>query len=144
MIPIDFGFSRSENVLKVSFCDGPLSVIHCQPMRACIRQHFYQISQEWSQGGPVPFFVWTILVVCISRSRCLKIGSHNAILKNQDELLWCPIVRRPSCVRQCVRPCNFFKQLLLWNHSLDFDHTSQKWSLGGPLPKLFKPFQLVA
>jgi len=38
---------------------------------------------------------------------------------------------------------NFFKQLLR-NHSLDFDKTSQEWSLGGPLPKLFKLFQLVA
>ena len=44
------------------------------------------------------------------------------------------------------RPCvnNFFKQHLLWNHFMDFDQTSQEWSLGGPLSKLFKPFQLVA
>jgi len=55
------------------------------------------------------------------------------------------VVRR-ACVRACVRPCvnNFFKQHLLWNHLLDFDQTSQEWSLGGPLSKLFKPFQLVA
>jgi len=45
-----------------------------------------------------------------------------------------------------VRPCvnNFFKLLLLWNHPLGFDQTAQEGSLGGPLPKLFKPFQLVA
>jgi len=48
----------------------------------------------------------------------------------------------PSSVRACVN--NFFKQHLLGNHSLDFDQTSQEWSLGGPLSKLFKPFQLVA
>ena len=47
-----------------------------------------------------------------------------------------------SVVRPCVN--NFFKQLLLWNHSLDFDQTLQEWSLGDPLTKLFKPFQLVA
>jgi len=51
-----------------------------------------------------------------------------------------------SIVYLCVRsPMSqyFFKQLL-WNRSLDFDQTSQEWSQGGPLPKLFKPFQLVA
>jgi len=55
-------------------------------------------------------------------------------------------VHRPSSVRPCVRPCvnNFFKQHLLWNRLLDFDQTSQEWSLGGPLSKLFKPFQLIA
>ena len=70
-------FSSPEHfVLKVSFCDGPLSVVYC------------------------------------------------------------------LCVRVCVN--NFIKQHLLWNHLLDFDQTSQEWSLGGPLSKLFKPFQLVA
>jgi len=78
----------------------------------------------------------------------------------QGELLWPAFVRRPSsCV---VRRLSFvlLKHLLLWNRSLDFDQTSQEWSLGnrsldfdqtsqewslgGPLPKLFKPFQLVA
>ena len=59
----------------------------------------------------------------------------------QGELLWWPIVRRPSSVRPCIN--NFFKQHLLWNHLLDFDQTSQVWSLGYPLSKLFKPFQLV-
>jgi len=49
-------------------------------------------------------------------------------------------VRRPS-VRASVN--NFFKQYL-WNRLFDFDQTSQEWSLGGPLSKLFKPFQLVA
>ena len=39
---------------------------------------------------------------------------------------------------------NFFKQHLLWNPLLDFDQISQEWSLGGPIPNLFKPFQLVA
>jgi len=68
-----------------------------------------------------------------------------------SELLWSFNVRRPSSVvRACVRPCdrdcvnNVFKQHLLWNRLLDFDQTSQEWSLGGPLSKLFKPFQLVA
>ena len=55
--------------------------------------------------------------------------------------LWWPIVHR-SFVRACIN--NFFKQHLLWNHLLDFDQTLQEWSLGGPLSKLFKPFQLVA
>jgi len=43
----------------------------------------------------------------------------------------------PSSVRLCVN--NFSKQLLLWNHSLDFDQTAQEWSLGVPLPK----FQII-
>jgi len=66
--------------------------------------------------------------------------------KCSSELLWSFNVRRPSSVRPCVRPSvnNFFKQHLLWNRLLDFDQTSQEWSLGGPLSKLFKPFQLVA
>jgi len=52
----------------------------------------------------------------------------------------------PSSVHPSVHPSvnNFFKQHLLWNHFLDFDQTSQEWSLGGPLSKLFKQFQLVA
>ena len=51
-----------------------------------------------------------------------------------------------QCPASGVRPCvnNFFKQHLLWNRLLDFDQTSQEWSLGSPLLKLFKPFQLVA
>ena len=54
--------------------------------------------------------------------------------------------RSMSGVRACVHASvnNFFKQHLLWNRLLDFDQTSQQWSLGGPLSKLFKPFQLVA
>jgi len=36
------------------------------------------------------------------------------------------------------------KRLLLWNRFMDFDQTSQDWSLGSPLPKLFKWFSLVA
>jgi len=87
----------------------------------------------------------------------------------QGELLWLAIVRRAACVnfsspednvlkvsfcdgplsvfyRPSLCPCvnKFFKQLLLWNSSLDFDQISQEWSQGGPLPKLFKPFQLVS
>jgi len=63
-----------------------------------------------------------------------------------SELLWSFNVRRPASVRAsvCVSVNNFFKQHLLWNRLLDFDQTSQEWSLGGPLSKLFKPFQLVA
>jgi len=67
--------------------------------------------------------------------------------KCSSELLWSFNVRRSSSVRPSVRACvrqHFFKQHLLWNRLLDFDQTSQEWSLGGPLSKLFKPFQLVA
>ena len=50
-----------------------------------------------------------------------------------------------ASVRQCHSALTFsFKRLLLQNHSLDFDHTLQVCSLGVPLPRLFKPFQLVA
>ena len=54
----------------------------------------------------------------------------------------CPSSIVCACVRACVN--NFFKKHLLWNHLMDFDQTSQEWSLGGPLSKLFKPFQFVA
>jgi len=52
----------------------------------------------------------------------------------------------PLCMRKCVCPTvnNIMKQLLLLNRSLDFDQTSQDWPQGGPVPMLFKPFQLVA
>jgi len=57
-------------------------------------------------------------------------------------MVYCPWSIILASVPACVN--NFFKQHLLWNHWLDFDQTSQEWSLGGPLSKLFKPFQLVA
>ena len=47
-------------------------------------------------------------------------------------------------VRMSVRPSTIFKQHLLLNHWLDFDQTSQEWSLVGPLSKLFKWFWSVA
>jgi len=55
------------------------------------------------------------------------------------------VVHRPS-VYACVRPWfnNTFKQILFLNRSLDFDQTSQERSLGDPIPKLFKPLQLIA
>jgi len=37
-----------------------------------------------------------------------------------------------------------FKRHLLLNHQWECDQTSQECSLGGPLSKLFKLFQLVA
>jgi len=33
-----------------------------------------------------------------------------------------------------------FKQLFLLNRIWEYDQTQQEWSLGGPLPKLFKWF----
>ena len=47
-------------------------------------------------------------------------------------------------VRPSVRPSTIFKQHLLLNHWLDFDQTSQEWSLVGSLSKLFKWFRSVA
>ena len=79
--------------------------------------------------------------------RCVFSSPEHEVLKWAFVILQCPasVVRRPS-VRACVRACvnNFFKRHLLWNRLLDFDQTSQEWSPGGPLSKLFKPFQLVA
>ena len=49
-----------------------------------------------------------------------------------------------TSVRLSVRPSTIFKQHLLLNHWLDFDQTSQEWSLVGPLSKLFKWFRSVA
>jgi len=59
------------------------------------------------------------------------------------ELLWPAFVHRPSSCAMRHAKTFLLKHLLLWNHSLAFDQTSQEWSLGGPLSKLFKPFQLV-
>jgi len=57
----------------------------------------------------------------------------------QGELLWLAFVRRSSSAVR--RPSTFLlKHFLLWNRLLDFDQTSQEWSLGGHLPKSFKPF----
>ena len=39
-----------------------------------------------------------------------------------------------------VSPSTIFKQHLLLNHWLDFDQTSEEWSLVGPLSKLSKWF----
>ena len=47
-------------------------------------------------------------------------------------------------VRMSVRPSTIFKQHLLLNHWLDFDQTSQEWSLVGPLSNLFKWFRSIA
>ena len=69
--------------------------------------------------------------------------------KAQGEVLWSLTVRRrrrrrrPS-VRPSVRPFTIFKQHLLLNQWLDFDQTSQEWSLVGPLSKLFKWFRSIA
>ena len=57
------------------------------------------------------------------------------------ELLWPAFVRCVSSVMHIIFYLNIFS---FWNRSLDFDQTSQEWSLGGPLPKLFKLYQLVA
>ena len=100
--------SPEQKVLRVSYCDLPLSAVR-RP--SCVVRKLFSSPE------------------------------HEVL----SELLWSFNVRRPSgraSVRASVN--NFFKLHLLWNRLLDFDQTSQKWSLGGPLSKLFKPFQLVA
>ena len=47
-------------------------------------------------------------------------------------------------VRLSVRPSTIFEQHLLLNHCLEFDQTSQEWSLVGPLSNLFKWFRSIA
>ena len=67
--------------------------------------------------------------------------------KAQGEVLWSLTVRRRRRRRRhrpYVRPSTIFKQHLLLNHWLEFDQTSQEWSLVGPLSKLFKWFRSVA
>ena len=114
--------------------------------------------------------VQTIPVGCISRSPSHKIGFQNAIFK--DLLVWNYKVQSfhiwyiassrgplPNLFKLCPwgqnwpRPgghnftlnyiTKFFKQLLL-NHLWEFVQTKQEWSLGSPLPTLFKWFWLVA
>jgi len=55
-----------------------------------------------------------------------------------DVLLWWPIVHRP-CVRLYVN--NFFKHFL-WNHSLDFNRTSQERPQGGSHTKVVQTVQV--
>ena len=47
-------------------------------------------------------------------------------------------------IRMSVRPSTIFKQQHLLNHWLDFDQTSEEWSLVGPLSKLFKWFPCIS
>jgi len=92
-------FSSPEHkVLKVSFCDGPLSVVHYLSVRpsvcACVRQQLLTTSTLKLLFGFWPNFtgmipVWspinvvqTFPVGCISWSRAQKIGFQNAIFKN--------------------------------------------------------------
>jgi len=72
-------------------------------------------------------------------------SSEHKVLKVSFRDSTLSVVHRQS-VCACVRPCvnKTFKQLLFLNRSLDFDQTSQEWSMGGPLSKLFKPLQLIA
>ena len=62
--------------------------------------------------------------------------------KAPGELLGWVTVRRRRRRRRRRRPSvhNFFKLHLLLNHWMDSNQTWQKWSLGGPLSKLFKEF----
>ena len=85
-----------------------------------------------------------LLSVVVRRPSCENFLAHLSTKCSRWAFVMahCP----SSIVCPSVRPCvnNFFQQHLLWNRLLDFDQTSQEWSLGGPLSKLFKPFQLVA
>ena len=68
--------SPEHNVLKVSFCDGPLSVVH----RLCVNNwpNFTGMIPRWS----LIKVVQTVSVGCINRSLGQKIGFQNAIFKN--------------------------------------------------------------
>jgi len=83
--------SHEHKVLKVSFCNGLLSVVH----RPCVRQHFLWTTSPlkpligfWPNfTGMIPGWssikvVQTVPVGCISRSRGQKIGFQNAIFIN--------------------------------------------------------------
>jgi len=91
--------SPEHNVLKVSFCDGPLSVVHrpcVRPsVRSSVRQQFLLTTSPlkpligfWPNfTGMIPGWspikvVQTVPVGCISRSRGQKIDFQNAIFKN--------------------------------------------------------------
>ena len=92
-----FFSSPEHKVLKVSFCDGPLSVAHRPCFRPCVRQHFFKTT--FPQTPPIGFWPnftgmipgWTptkiqmVLIGCISRSQGQKLGFQNAIFKN---LVW--------------------------------------------------------
>ena len=58
----------------------------------------------------------------------------------QDELLWLIIVWHPSV---CPSMNNYLKNLL-WNRLTDFNETSEKWSLGDALSKIWFPWGILA
>jgi len=80
--------------------------------------------------------------ICLNSDQLMTQKAKKSIkyyIKSQlkcDRLLSVVVVPRPSTF--------LLKHLILWNRSLDFDQTSQEWSLGCSLPQLFKPFQLIA
>jgi len=80
------------NVL-LSFCDGPLSVVHRPAVRASVNNFFKQHPQKLLIGflsnftGMVPGWsptkvVQMVLIGCISMSRGQKTGFQNATIKN--------------------------------------------------------------
>jgi len=96
MIHKKLRFSSPEHkVLKVSFCDGPLSVVHRPSVRPCVRPSTISTTSSlkpligfWPNfTGMIPGWspikvVQTVPVGCISRSRGQTIGFQNAIFKN--------------------------------------------------------------
>ena len=92
-------------------------------------------------------FLWPEEAHIIPRCTWLPFFSSPE-LKTQGELLWSLTIRRHRRCRRrrrpYVRPSTIFKQHLLLNHWLDFDQTSQEWSMVGPLSKLFKWFRSIA
>ena len=67
----DFFSSPVGNVLKVSYCDGPLSVVH----------NVHDVFTGMIPGWFLTKVVQSVLVSCLSRSRGQKIGFQNAIFK---------------------------------------------------------------
>jgi len=111
-------------VLKVSFCDGPLFVVHRPCVRACVRASTISLNNISSETtwwiwpnftGMIPGWspikvVQTVPVGCISKSQGQKIGFQNAIFQN----------------------------LLVRNYKAQSFHIWYLASSRGPVPKLFK------
>ena len=113
--------------LKKSSCQKPLEQF---------RYNFAEMFLWWSSTKIVQA-IWIRQKTWPPRGEAYFPSFSSPEPKAQGEVLWSLTIHRR-------RPSTIFKQHLLLNHWLEFDQTSQEWSLVGPLSMLFKWFQSIA
>ena len=132
-----FWLDRADAQANLNICWAPISKGTFSDVRAHMSSSVGPIHQILYPSGPhskVDLFSFLLIYLFLAHlSRRLKVS-------------YCD--HSPSVlvvvVRMSVRPSTIFKQHLLLNHWLEFDQTSQEWSLVGPLSKLFKWFRSIA